>query len=218
MLHSLIRIWFDWLNQWGYLGVFIIMAMESSIIPVPSELVMPPAAFWAAKGRMSMAGVILAGTAGSYFGSVVSYFGAQWLGLPLLKKYGKYILLPPKKIELAHDWAMQYGSFGIFWARLVPVLRHLISMPAGIFKMPFLSFSLMTILGAGIWCSILAWFGQEVLGRNPELLESPEAMVHVIKSKLYIFVGAMFVIGGLYLWITLSHKKSRSKKATATST
>ncbi len=207
MLHSLIRIWFDWLVAWGYLGVFILMALESSFVPVPSELVIPPAAFWAAQGRMSFVGVIIAGTAGSYFGSALSYLGAQWLGLQLLKRYGKYVLLSPKKIELAHAWAVQYGAFGIFWARLVPVVRHLISIPAGIFRMPFLSFSVMTLLGAGIWCTILAWFGRDILGENPELLDSPEAMIHVIKSKLYIFVAAMLILGGLYFWMAFSHKK-----------
>src|SRR4029079_15288709 len=97
MLHELLRTWFHWVDQWGYLGVFILMAMESSIIPVPSEVVMPPAAFWAAQGRMSMAGVVLAGTLGSYFGSVVSYLVSKWVGQPILRKYGKYFFLPVEK-------------------------------------------------------------------------------------------------------------------------
>jgi membrane protein DedA with SNARE-associated domain len=90
MLHHLLQTWFQWVELGGYWGVFILMAMESSIIPVPSEIVMPPAAFWAAQGRMDFVGVILAGTAGSYFGSVLSYFASRWLSESLLTRYGKF--------------------------------------------------------------------------------------------------------------------------------
>src|SRR3954451_13678007 len=104
MFHEMLKIWFQWVEQWGYTGVFVLMAMESSIIPVPSEIVMPPAAFWAAQGRMSFAGVVIAGTAGSYFGSILSYWISGWVGQPLLHKYGKYFLLPPEKLTLAEKW------------------------------------------------------------------------------------------------------------------
>src|SRR5438067_8978825 len=119
MLHELLRTWFGWVEAWGYWGVFLLMAMESSIIPVPSEVVMPPAAFWAAQGKMTFAGVILAGTLGSYAGSAVSYWASLWLGLPILKRYGKYVLLPPKKLELAERWIQEYGATGVFTARLL---------------------------------------------------------------------------------------------------
>src|SRR6476661_8145230 len=118
MFHELLRTWFQWVELWGYTGVFILMAMESSIVPVPSEIVMPPAAFWAAQGRMSLAGVILAGTAGSYFGSVVSYWVSQRLGQPVLQKYGRLFLMPPEKLTMAERWVNRFGSFGIFTARL----------------------------------------------------------------------------------------------------
>src|SRR3954463_541687 len=101
MIHELVRTWFGWVEQWGYWGVFLLMAMESSIIPVPSEIVMPPAAFWAAQGRMDFWGVVAAGTAGSYFGSAISYWVAQWLGLPLINRYGKFFLMGPDKIRMA---------------------------------------------------------------------------------------------------------------------
>jgi membrane protein DedA with SNARE-associated domain len=207
MLHELLKIWFGWVEQWGYWGVFILMAMESSIIPVPSEVVMPPAAFWAAQGQMSFWGVVLAGTLGSYVGSVLSYFGAQWLGLPFLRKYGRYVLLPPDKMFLAENWVKDFGSFGIFVARLLPVVRHLISMPAGIFKMKFSTFSLVTLLGAGVWCTILSWFGQATLGAHPELLQTPDEMVKVIRGQLIWFVGAVLAFGLLYLAVKLYQKK-----------
>ncbi|MEO5970285.1 MAG: DedA family protein [Bdellovibrionia bacterium] len=210
MFHDLLRTWFQWVELWGYTGVFILMAMESSIIPVPSEIVMPPAAFWAAQGRMSMAGVILAGTAGSYFGSLLNYWASRWVGQPMLLKYGKYFFLTPKKLKMAEDWVLRFGAPGVFAARLLPVVRHLISIPAGVLKMPFGKFSWATITGAGIWCAILSWFGQEVIGGHPELLQSPEAMVGAIKDKMHSILAAIFLMGFLYVAVQLIKKKVRS--------
>src|SRR5271155_1303937 len=102
MIHELIRTWFGWVESWHYVGVFVLMAMESSIIPVPSEIVMPPAAFWAAQGhgpgKMSFAGVILAGTLGGLAGSFLNYFVARWLGGPLVEHYGKYAGISREKL------------------------------------------------------------------------------------------------------------------------
>jgi membrane protein DedA with SNARE-associated domain len=198
MLHELVRTWFGWVEAWGYFGVFLLMAMESSIIPVPSEVVMPPAAFWAAQGRMNLAAVILAGTAGSYFGSLLNYWVARWVGQPVVNRYGKYFLMSPEKLKMAEGWIARFGTPGVFLARLLPVVRHLISIPAGILKMPLGRFSAATILGAGLWCGVLSWFGQEVLGSHPELLQSPEAMIHALKEKLHWFVLAVVLLALLY--------------------
>lgn len=211
MFHELVRMWFGWVENWGYWGVFLLMAMESTIIPVPSEIVMPPAAFWAAQGKMSFMGVVLAGTAGSYIGSAINYWVSQWIGLPFLNRYGKYFLVKPDKLAMAHDWVMQYGVGGIFIARLLPVVRHLISIPAGILKMPFGAFSLATIVGSGLWCAILSWFGQQVIGGHPELLQSPEAMAKVIKEKLLWFVVAVVLMGVLYGFVTWRKKKQSGR-------
>jgi membrane protein DedA with SNARE-associated domain len=207
MLHELVRTWFGWVEAWGYAGIFLLMAMESSIIPVPSEIVMPPAAFWAAQGRMTFPGVVLAGTLGSLFGSVLNYYVAGWIGLPLLERYGKFAGISPQKLAAAQDWVKKYGIPGIFLARLLPVIRHLISIPAGILRMPLAGFGAATALGAGLWCFVLSWFGSEVIGSHPELLQSPEAMIAVIKAKLAWFVVAAVVLSVLYL---LSHKKLRN--------
>lgn len=211
MFHELLKIWFQWVHDWGYTGVFFLMAMESSIIPVPSEVVMPPAAFWAAQGKMDFWGVVIAGTLGSYFGSAISYWVSQWVGYPLLKKYGKYVFLPPAKLELAQTWVARYGMGGIFVARLLPVVRHLISIPAGILKMPFARFSWVTTLGAGIWCWILAWFGQKVIGARPELIQSPEAMVAVMKEQMHWFLAAVVVLAVLYVLVLWFKSKNVSK-------
>lgn len=209
-MHELLQIWFEMVRDWGYLGVFLLMAAESSILPVPSEVVMPPAAYWAAQGQMNFWGVVLAGTVGSWFGSAVSYWLALWLGRPLVMRYGKYLLMPPKKIEHAEGWAQRNGLKGVFVARLLPVVRHLISIPAGILRMPFLPFSIVTTVGAGIWCFLLAWWGERVLGDRPDLMQSPEAMVSVMKDKMWWFVGAVVVLAVLFFVAT--RKKGAPEK------
>src|ERR1700752_1318609 len=120
MLHHLIQVWFHWVDIWGYAGIFLLMALESTVVPVPSEIVIPPAAFWAAQGRMSFSGVILAGTLGGYVGSVVNYWVSQWIGRPVLQRYGRYVLVSPAKLEMGHQWVSQFGMPGIFAARLLP--------------------------------------------------------------------------------------------------
>ncbi len=210
MLHEWLRIWFQWVELWGYGGVFILMAMESSIIPVPSEIVMPPAAFWAAQGRMSFVGVVLAGTAGSYFGSLVSYWASRWIGEAFVTRYGKRVGFSEEKLAFAGMWVQQFGAVGVFIARLLPVVRHLISIPAGFLKMPFTAFSMTTVLGAGLWCFVLAWMGQEAIGSNPEILQSPEAMMSVIKAKMHWFLGGVILVALLYL-VLLSMKKRLRK-------
>ncbi len=211
MLHSLIRTWFHWVEAWGYLGVFLLMALESSIVPVPSEIVMPPAAFYAAQGKMSFALVVLAGTAGSWFGSAASYWISRMVGVPVLNKYGKYVLLGPDKLAIGESWILSYGAGGIFLARFLPVVRHLVSIPAGILKMGFARFSLATTLGAGLWCLILAWFGAQVLGASPDLLDSPEAMIAAVKHKLAWFIIA--VVGFAVLYGVMTVVRSRAAKA-----
>ena len=209
-MHELLKVWFHWVDAWGYAGVFILMALESSIIPVPSEVVIPPAAFWAAQGRMSFGWVVLMGTLGSFAGSVANYFFFKWVGLPVAKKYGKFVLISPEKLDTAEAWVRSYGAPGIFLARLLPVIRHLISIPAGVLEMPFRAFSIATIAGAGIWCFVLAWFGQEVLGARPDLLDSPEAMISAMKAKLMFFVGAAVVGTVLYVAFVVIRRRNAS--------
>lgn len=211
MLHEWMTIWFHWVENWGYVGIFVLMAMESSIFPVPSEIVMPPAAFWAAQGRFDFWGVVAAGTLGSYFGSAVTYWIAQWLGLPFVRRYGKYAFLSEDKMEFANAWVKSHGSVGIFFARFLPVIRHLISIPAGIFRMPFGPFSVATFIGAGLWCYILSWFGQKVIGDSPELLQSPEQLVHVMKAKLLWFVAGVLGFCVLYAAMVWMKKKSKNR-------
>jgi membrane protein DedA with SNARE-associated domain len=208
MFHQLILTWFNWVHDWGYLGVILLMAMESSIFPVPSEIVMPPAAFLAAQGRMNFWLVILAGTFGSWLGSAVTYWVSRRLGHAAIKKWGRYFLIDEEKLKRAEHFMERYEAGGIFFARLLPVVRHLISIPAGILEMRFGIFSVMTIAGSALWCSILSWYGKGIAERNPDLMTDPGKLIHTIKDESVWFVGGIAVVGALYfLMLRLTAKK-----------
>ncbi len=203
MLHHLIEVWYQWVRDGGYWAIFVLMAMESSIIPVPSEIVIPPAAFLAAQGNLSFAGVIFAGTAGSYVGSAVSYWVSLWVGRPLLARYGRYFFLGEDKIARAEVWLARYEAGGIFFARLLPVIRHLISIPAGIVRMNFGVFSLMTILGAALWCAVLTYFGNLAYRVEPNLFSGndPAALEHFIKHYSHWVALGVLALAALYFLV-----------------
>ena len=163
----------DWLLQtigsMGYPGIFLLMAMESSIIPIPSELVMPPAGYLAQQGQMNMWAAILCGTAGSLIGAYANYFAAHFLGRPLVLKYGKYVFITEEKFAKVETFFLKHGEISTFIGRLLPVVRHLISLPAGLAGMNHLKFSLYTLLGAGIWVTVLTCLGY-FIGSNQELI------------------------------------------------
>ena len=208
-MHHLLQIWFDWVEHWGYVGIIVLMAMESSIFPVPSEIVIPPAAFLAAQGKLNLTGVVLAGTLGSYLGSAITYWVSRFIGRPLIVKYGRFVLLSEKKLERAEHWLARYEAGGVFFARLLPVIRHLISIPAGIVRMNFGVFSFATIAGSALWCSILAYLGHKAYRLEPELLTSPEALLRFIhgQSRGILLVIAFFA--ALYM-LSLRLMKPRS--------
>jgi membrane protein DedA with SNARE-associated domain len=201
VFHSLFATWMQLTRDWGYAGIAAMMAIESTVFPLPSEVVVPPAAYWARQGHFSFWGVVLAATLGSWIGSAISYWVARSLGRPLILKYGKYVFVPEKKWLLAERWIQHYAMAGIFFARLLPVVRHLVSLPAGAARMPFVRFTTMTLLGSAVWSTVLAWFGAQVLGDQPDLLNNPDALIHVLKSKLVWFVGAAAVLFALYLLV-----------------
>ncbi|OLD74468.1 MAG: DedA family protein [Verrucomicrobia bacterium 13_1_20CM_54_28] len=210
-MHHLLETWFHWVLNGGYLGIIVLMAMESSIFPVPSEIVIPPAAFLAAQGKLSFTGVVLAGVLGSYLGSAITYWASRLIGRPLIAKYGRFVLVTPKKLEQAEQWLARYEAGGVFFARLLPVVRHLISIPAGIVRMNFGLFSLVTIAGSALWCWILAYLGDKAYRLEPELLTSPDALVRFIhgQSKGILLVVALFA--ALYM-LSLRLMKPRSSR------
>jgi membrane protein DedA with SNARE-associated domain len=195
---------------WGFFLVFFFMTVESSFIPFPSEVVMIPAGFLAARGGLSTGNpmtdailAVLAGTAGSLAGAFINYFLAAWLGSPFLERYGKYFFLPPASLRRAEEVFRQYGAGATFVCRLLPAIRQLVSIPAGLARMPLGSFTLWTGLGAGIWVTILTVIGYGIGTRTAqmsyaELVHSGKAMaeenlVFIIPACLVLFVGYVLV-------------------------
>ncbi|MBY0508292.1 MAG: DedA family protein [Bryobacteraceae bacterium] len=213
MLHQLIKIWFEWSRDMGYVGVFLMMALESTIVPVPSEIIMPPAGYWAAQGQMSLVGVILAGGLGSTFGSALCYWFSRTVGRAVLLRYGKWLLLPPERLELAERWLNDFATGGVFLARLLPVVRHLIGFPAGLVRMPFLPFLLVTFVGSTLWCSILAVFGARTIGSQPGLIDDPEALMQAVKGNLFWFILLVAGLGAGWLFVKWFGQRGRTAGA-----
>jgi membrane protein DedA with SNARE-associated domain len=198
-MQHLLEIWFSWVLSGGYVGIIVLMAMGSTPLPVPAEVVLPPAAFLAAQGKLNIAGVILAGTLGAYLGAAFMYWISRWIGRPLVLRFGRFVLFTPKKLEEAEHWLNRYEAGGVFFARVLPVVRHLISIPAGIVRMNFALFSLVTILGSAISCSILAYLGHRAYLVEPELLTNPEALVHFIRGQSGGILLVVTVFAALYM-------------------
>jgi membrane protein DedA with SNARE-associated domain len=173
-LADLLHQFSDWylsvIGQGGYWLIAGLMALESTFVPIPSEVIIPPAAYIAhTQGQMSLLGIILAGTLGSWIGAASMYWAARLAGRPLVLRFGRYIWISPAKIELAERWAGRYESAGVFFSRLLPVIRHLIGIPVGILRMDFRWYALATMAGSLLWCSVLTWLGESI-GQHPELL------------------------------------------------
>ena len=189
----------------GYPLIVLLMAIESSFVPLPSELVIPFAAYYAhSKGHMSVAGVVVAGALGSWIGATVMYWGARWAGRPFVLRYGKYFRVPESKLELAEKWSAQFGSFGTFASRFIPVVRHLIGIPAGIVRLNYVVYSIYTLLGSALWCAVLAWVGVQA-GEDDALMRGELSQITIWA------VGALAVLGAIY-W-TFVHRKLAAQKS-----
>lgn len=156
-----------WITLFGYFGIFVAMALESACLPVPSEIVMPFGGYFAFLGRLDFWLVTLAGTLGCLAGSLVAYYVGLKGGRPLLRKYGKYVLISERELKWAEDWFRKWGNKAIFVSRLLPVIRTVISLPAGIARMPIRPFIVYTFVGSLPWCAALAYAGY-LLGENWE--------------------------------------------------
>lgn len=187
LLHQLSDWYLSELSHGGYWLIAGLMALESTLIPIPSETIIPPAAYLAhTQGEFSLVGVVLAGTAGSWLGASLMYWAARALGRPFIWRFGPYIGLATAKTELAERWSAHYGWAGVFFSRLLPVIRHLIGIPAGILRLDFRWYSAATLGGSLLWCSVLAWLGMSV-GDHPELL----------KGSLHRFAVLILVVGAV---------------------
>lgn len=185
---------------WGYLGVALMMAIESANIPLPSEAIMPTAGILVQQGKMDIHLAALAGAVGCVIGSIPSYFLGMWGGRPFLQKYGKWFLLKSKDLELADKWVDKYGDVTFFVARMLPVVRTFISFPAGVLKAHFAMFVLFTFIGSLVWCYFLTWVGIK-FGENMEMFRD-------LWHKFDLVIVLIGVAGfGFYLYHHLKPEK-----------
>ncbi|MBU5614291.1 DedA family protein [Geomonas azotofigens] len=186
-MHAAVQWLVETIGALGYPGIFLLMALESSVFPIPSELVMPPAGYLAQQGQMSMVVAIVCGTVGSLIGAYANYFAAHYLGRPLVLKYGKYVFITEEKFAKVERFFKDHGEISTFIGRLLPVVRHLISLPAGLAGMNHVKFSLYTLLGAGIWVTVLTFIGY-FIGSNQELIMrySHQAVIGVLAVSAVI--------------------------------
>lgn len=184
----------------GYLEITVLMALESSLFPVPSELVMIPAGYLAATGQLNPALCVLAGTVGSVIGASANYLLGEYVGRAFLLRYGKYLLIDADKYHEAEAMFLRNARMATFVGRLLPVVRHLISLPAGVFGMPWAPFLLITALGAGLWCSVLVAAGY-YLG---------EPAVALAREYLHeLAIGVVVALAAFVAWF-LFHRRRRA--------
>ena len=187
----------------GYFWVFFLMILESMIFPIPSEAVMPLAGYLIAEGGFTFLGVIFFSTLGSIVGSLISYYIGMYGGRKFVHKFGKYFLLDEEHLNWTESFFKRHGQKTIFISRLLPVVRHLISLPAGMGKMPLKRFIIYTILGAGIWNTFLAWLGY--------YFSDKWQMIHEY-SKPLDYVAIVFLVVCVIWWIAKHIKRKRKIK------
>jgi membrane protein DedA with SNARE-associated domain len=187
----------------GYGGIVLTMAIESACIPLPSEIILPFSGYLVSTGRFNIHLVALAGAGGCLLGSWAAYFLGSWGGRPLVERYGRYVLISKRDLRWADSWFTRYGDWAIFFSRLLPVIRTFISLPAGVAKMRFWSFSIYTFLGSWIWSYALAYIGF-YMGERWETLRSYFHQFDVI-------IGILVVIGAI--WYIRRHFKNQKEEA-----
>ncbi|BBG66358.1 DedA protein [Hydrogenimonas sp.] len=200
-MHEIVNWIVETVGAMGYLGIFIMMFLESSFFPFPSEVAMIPAGYLASKGEMSLVAAFLAGAGGSLAGALFNYALGHRLGRAFLIRYGKYIFLKPETVDKTEAFFAKYGPASTFWGRLLPGIRQYISLPAGIGKMPLLAFSIYTFLGAGIWCAVLLGLGY-IFGEHEDQIKE---VLH------YLIGGIILMVIGVFYYYRKRNKKIEEK-------
>ena len=205
LIQHLLASYKESLQTGGYLYIVFLMALESSVVPLPSELVIPPAVILATTGQssMSLPGIVVAAAIGSLIGATLMYWGSRLAGRPLLVRYGKLVMISPAKVEQAEIWSQRFGSFGIFLSRMLPVVRHLIGIPAGIVRMNPFKYSVYTFAGSLFWCGILAAVSYAA-GKDERLMHGE------LRSITIWTAGAAAVLGGAYYFLVYRLSRKRS--------
>jgi len=194
MFHQIVIWVVDTVSLWGYPGIIVLMFLESSFFPFPSEVVIPPAGYLASQGEMSLSLVIAAGIFGSVLGAGFNYWLAVKWGRPLFERYGRYVLLTPAALEKSEKFFARHGHISTFVGRLLPGIRQYISLPAGLARMNLPLFIVFTALGAGIWVVILALTGY-LIGNNQELIGQylHQIMLGIVSLCLVLVTGYVFL-------------------------
>jgi membrane protein DedA with SNARE-associated domain len=190
----------------GYAGIFILMMLESMVAPIPSEAVMPFAGMLISNGEFTFTGVIFFSTLGSIVGSVISYYVGYYGGRPLVDRFGKYLLLDHHHLDLTEKYFQKKGDITIFICRFIPVVRHLISIPAGMGKMNIIKFSIYTIIGAAMWNAFLTYVGMK-LGENWN-----EALKYSTIIDTVIVAGLLIVCIYTAYKLHTGYKKKKASK------
>jgi membrane protein DedA with SNARE-associated domain len=185
----------------GYLGIVGLMAIESACIPLPSEIIMPFSGYLVFRGDFGLLWVGLAGGLGCVVGSIPAYYLGLYGGRPLVERYGRYVLISHRDLDLADRWFDRYGDWAIFFSRLLPVVRTFISFPAGVARMNFPHFVIYTFIGSFPWCLGLAYIGMK-LGQNWDTLG-------VYFHRFDMVIGGLILLGIIYyLWHHLKERKN----------
>lgn len=192
------------ISNYGYLAIFILMTLESAIIPIPSEITMPFAGFMAASGLLNFWLVVLVGALGNLFGSILAYGlgykkGEGWVR-QAINRWGKWLLIREEEFDRAKIWFGKYGQTVTFFSRLLPVVRTFISLPAGIAKMSFPVFCLLTFIGSFIWSAFLAFLGYK-LGENWMAIEP------YFRKFQFVIIGGFIILVVVYIRLHLKHRK-----------
>lgn len=204
LLHSLVDGVVGLVQNWGYFGIFVMMSIESSLIPFPSEVAMIPAGYLVSQGKMDPLLALAAAIAGSLVGAIFNYALALWLGLPVLKRFGKYCFIPPEAFDRAEVYFRKHGEITTFVGRLLPAIRQLISIPAGLARMNFARFLTYTALGAGIWCAILIAIGY-IAGKNENAWRPLLG-----KTTGWLLVGLALLVGVYILYFFGKKRKTNA--------
>ena len=195
MVEHLAQYFIETINYAGYLGAGFLMALESMVAPVPSELVMPFVGYLVADGKFGLVASVLATSLGSIIGSLASYYMGYYGGRPVVLKVGRYLLLNQEHLDWTEGWFARHGSWTIFASRFIPVVRHLISIPAGLGKMRLLPFCVYTLVGATIWNCFLLWCGIK-LKENWTLVQKYSHQVDIVMAV---------ILGAALAWFVLAH-------------
>ncbi len=204
MLESVIYWLTETIFALGYPGIVVLMALESSFFPFPSEVVMPPAGYLAAQGKMNLWVALGCGVAGSLLGAAFNYALARRLGRPLLHRYGRYFFVRTETLVRAEAFFQRHGEIGTFIGRLIPLIRQYISLPAGLSRMRLDRFALYTAAGAAIWCTILVWIGW-FIGQHASVLEQEK----VRKLSTWATLALVPFIAILLAWYIRRHRRQQ---------